>query len=223
MLPPFIACDFDGTITERDTAHVIVDAFGRPGLWDEIEPRLMSGQITIEQAMAEEFAAVRATPDQVREVVLRDAPIRGGFADFVAWTRAHGARLVVVSAGFRSVIGYSLAAAGITGLEVRANEISFTPNGSRVIWSERGPACDLCGRACKRHDIALRRRLGERLVYIGDGISDRCASLMSDLVFARAGLADYLAGQGFPYVPFEDFRDVIAHLERTESVARVAS
>jgi 2-hydroxy-3-keto-5-methylthiopentenyl-1-phosphate phosphatase len=46
-----IACDFDGTITERDTLHVIVEEFGTRGLWGAIEPRLRAGEVTLEQAM----------------------------------------------------------------------------------------------------------------------------------------------------------------------------
>ena len=78
-----IACDFDGTITERDTLHVIVEEFGTRGLWGAIEPRLRAGEVTLEQAMQEEFASVRATPEQVREVVLAGAGLRPGFTRLV--------------------------------------------------------------------------------------------------------------------------------------------
>jgi 2-hydroxy-3-keto-5-methylthiopentenyl-1-phosphate phosphatase len=59
--PLLIACDFDGTITSRDTLHVIVEEFGVRGVWEALEPRLRRGEITVEQAMTEQFAAVRAT------------------------------------------------------------------------------------------------------------------------------------------------------------------
>ena len=45
---------------------------------------------------------------------------------------------------------------------------------------------------------------------LGDGWSDRCASLAADRVFARTGLADYLHDQGVPYEPYETFFDVAA-------------
>ena len=57
----FIACDFDGTITRHDTLHLIVARYGDPGLWQAVEPRLRAGEITLEQAMQEEFAGARAT------------------------------------------------------------------------------------------------------------------------------------------------------------------
>lgn len=213
-----IACDFDGTITERDTLHLIVEAYGAPGVWDAIEPRLRAGALTLEQAMQEQFAAVRASADEVRALVLREAGLRRGFAEFVAWARADGHRLVVLSSGFRSVIDALLAHWGLADLEVHSHDARFSPDGCRLVWTDRGERCALCGRRCKRGEIA-RRRAGEPLVYIGDGVSDRCAARMADLVFARADLARDLAADGVAFVPFEDFVEVRERLERAAPLA----
>jgi 2,3-diketo-5-methylthio-1-phosphopentane phosphatase len=213
-----IACDFDGTITQRDTLHLIVESYGTRGLWEAIEPRLRAGELTLEQAMQEEFASVRATLDEVRALVLREAGLRPGFPEFVAWTRRHGHRLVVLSSGFRSVIDALLSHWGIEGIEVESHEARFTPEGCRLVWSDRGERCGHCDRRCKRHD--LRRRMGgEPLVYIGDGVSDRCAARMADLVFARADLARDLAADGLPFVRFEDFVEVRERLEAPSILA----
>lgn len=208
----FIACDFDGTITARDTLHVIVETYGERRLWDDIEPRLRRGEITIEEAMQTEFASVRATADEVRQLVLREAPIRPGFAEFVRWAEERGHEVLVISSGFRSVIDDVLGESDLGHLDVRANEAAFTPTGTTILWSERGEICPTCDRRCKRHDLRRRMRPDDMLVYVGDGISDRCASLMADRVYARAGLAEYLDEQGAPHVVFQDFGDVLADL-----------
>jgi len=215
--PLLIACDFDGTITQRDTLHVIVETYGAVNLWAELEPRLQSGEITVEQAMKEEFAAVYATPAQVREAVREHAPVRPGFSDFVRWCEQAGHRLVIFSNGFRSVIGPVLHDAGLGHLEVVAHDAVFSVAGCRLIWSERGTRCELCGRPCKRQPLRERWH-GEQLVYLGDGISDRCVSLLADVIFARDGLAEHLAGEGVAYVPFDDFHQIQAHLEARVTV-----
>ncbi len=207
-----IACDFDGTITERDTLHVIIDAFGAPGLWDALEPRMQAGQITVQEAMQLEFSAVRASPSQVADLVAREAPVRAGAYDFAAAVAAAGHELVVMSAGFRSVIDPVLAAVGLSHLEVVSNEAHFSPDGCQIDWTLPGDDCERCGRTCKRHAISLRQR-GREVVYIGDGISDRCPSLDADRVFARAGLAEYLDTQGVAYTPFDDFHQIAEHLD----------
>ena len=214
-----IACDFDGTITRHDTLHLIVEAFGQGGLWQAIEPRLRAGEVTLEQAMEEEFATVRATPGQVRDLVLRDAGLRRGFPELVRWAHARGHRLIVFSSGFRSVIRAALEQWDLGFLEVVSHEAVFTDEGCRLVWSDRGEACVECGRCCKRFDLRSRQRRGERLVYIGDGISDRCGARMADLVFARDDLARDLSGAGLPFVPFEDFLGVRERLQASSTLA----
>lgn len=214
-----IACDFDGTITQHDTLHLIVEEFGTRGLWETIEPRLRSGEVTLEQAMQEEFATVRATPGQVIELVLRDAGLRPGLAELVRWAEAEGHRFIVFSSGFRTVIRATLEHWGLGHLEVVSHEALFSSDGCRLMWADRGETCVECGRRCKRHDLRGRLR-GERLVYIGDGISDRCGAGMADVVFARAHLARDLTAAGVPFVPFEDFVEVREWLQA--AVARAA-
>jgi 2-hydroxy-3-keto-5-methylthiopentenyl-1-phosphate phosphatase len=213
-----IACDFDGTITQHDTLHLIVARYGDGGLWDRIEPRLRAGELTLEQAMQEEFAGVRATPEQVRELVLAEAGLRAGFPDFVAWVRERGHRLLVLSSGFRSVIDAVLTRWGLGHLEVASHEAEFTPDGCRLIWADRGERCEVCGRRCKRHDVRARHA-GETLVLIGDGVSDRCVARMAEIVFARAHLARDLALDGVAFHPFEDFHEVREELEARTTLA----
>jgi 2-hydroxy-3-keto-5-methylthiopentenyl-1-phosphate phosphatase len=213
-----IACDFDGTITERDTLHLIVGAYGARDLWESIQPRLNAGEVSLEQAMQEEFATVRATPEDVRELVLREAGLRRGFREFVHWARERDHRLIVFSSGFRSVIEAALAHWEIEGLEVVSHEARFSLDGCRLVWSDRGEVCEECGRRCKRHDLRRRSR-GERMVYIGDGISDRCGARMADVIFARAMLADDLGREGIPFIGFEDFDGIRERLDSPSTLA----
>jgi len=214
--PLLLAVDFDGTITARDTLQVIVEEFGARGVWDELEPRLQAGEITIEEAMRQQFAAVTATTDEALAAVRREAPIRPGFERFVSWADRAGHRLTILSAGFRTVIDAVFADAGITGLEIRSNDIAFSREGARLVWADRGEICEHCGRRCKRHDLALRHAPDQHVVYVGDGISDRCASAQADTVFARASLAEHLEREGRQHIPFEDFHDVVSYLERLQ-------
>lgn len=208
-----IACDFDGTITCHDTLHLIVEEFGTPGAWGAAEPRLLSGEITLQQAMEAQFADVRATPQQVWELVRDRAGLRPGFGAFAEWAAAHGHRLVVLSSGFRSVITRLLDQWGLGHLEVVSHEALFSAAGCRLVWADRGPDCSECGRSCKRHEIR-RLGLGRPLVYIGDGVSDRCASRLADLIFARADLARHLTEESVSFVPFDDFDQIRARLRR---------
>ena len=111
---------------------------------------------------------------------------------------------------------------GLQHLEVVSNEALFSEQGCTLVFSDdRGEVCTLCDRRCKRHALSVRHR-GEPIVFVGDGISDRCVSGMADLVFARSYLADWLDERGDAYVPFDDFHQVIEGVrafQRGEQVA----
>lgn len=209
--PLLIACDFDGTITQRDTLHVLVEHFGEADLWDELGPRLHAGLITVEQAMQLEFDQVRVSPRRARAAIREHAPLRSGFVEFAAWCRAEGHRLFVLSNGFRSVIEPLLDDAGLGYLEVVAHDAAFSEAGTQLLWSDRGVRCELCDRPCKRHPLRERWD-GETVVLVGDGISDRCVAGLADVVFARDFLAEHLDAAGAPYHPFDDFHQVRAAL-----------
>ena len=82
-----------------------------------------------------------------------------------------------------------------------------------------------CGTGvCKRARIRefRERHPGAVVVHVGNGrVSDLCAALASDVVFAKDTLADELEERGVGYEPFADLRDVIGGLERLQ--ARILS
>ena len=223
VAPLLLAVDFDGTITMRDTLHVIVDEHGCDGVWDDLEPDLRAGRITIEEAMSRQFAEVKAPHDDIMALVRERAGVRDGIRELVEFAEEAGHRVVIMSAGFRTVIDMVLDDIGLGHLEVVANEAIFSEDGCTLVFSDdRGEICELCDRRCKRHALRVRHE-GERIVFVGDGISDRCVSGMANLVFARAHLAEWLDERGDPYVPFEDFHQVIAYVREWERGERAAA
>jgi len=209
----FIACDFDGTITERDTLDLVVRRYA-PGVWDSVEARLRAGEIDMFGAMQEEFEHVRAREADVVAHILAEAGLRAGFGEFVRWIEREGHQLLVVSAGFRTLIDPVLAAAGLSHLHVHAGDALFTLEGTWIAFPpSRMPCVAECAH-CKSETIAAHGPFAGPVVYIGDGFSDRCASRVADVVFARRELARHLDDEGVAYHPFEDFHQVMEILAR---------
>ncbi len=91
---------------------------------------------------------------------------------------------MIVSSGLPQLIRPVLEREGVE-LEVRCNDAeSRRPAGWRLVFRDEG-LCPVCGDRCKRRSLPDERPL----VYVGDGLSDRCAALACDRVFARDGLA----------------------------------
>ena len=197
-----VVVDWDGTVTEVDGLHLVLLEFGDERIYDRAE-ELLGRELTLHEVIALEFESVRAPLEDVVAWALENVRVRPGFGDFA---RVH--RPLVVSSGFHELIEPLLEREGIE-LEVRANRLDPRPEGWRALFRSSAP-CPVCGEPCKRADVA---GIAE-FAFVGDGVSDRCVSLASSRVFARAGLARYLDGRGVPFEPYDDFHDVSAALAR---------
>ncbi len=209
MSPTAVVLDFDGTITEEDVLQQMSRRFGDPDVVHEVEDALREGQITLQQEITREFAPVTAPIDEVVAWVLERSRLRAGLSELVAFARERGWKVRVLSSGFVETIGPVLESVGLGDLEIVANSVDARPDGWRVQWRDDA-VCAVCGEPCKRASLPE----GHKVVYVGDGISDRCAALASDRVFATRGLARYLDEIGEPYEPFDTFLDVVAALSR---------
>ncbi|GAB4249153.1 MAG: 2-hydroxy-3-keto-5-methylthiopentenyl-1-phosphate phosphatase [Thermoleophilia bacterium] len=213
----FIVCDFDGTITVRDTLNLVVKRYA-PQVWDSMEEKLQSGELSLVEVMKEEFRHVKAPEDEVVDFVLREAGLRRGFTEFVDWVEEEGHELVVVSAGFRVLIDAVLLQAGLHRLHVHAGDALFSTQGAKLSFPPASAEClERCGH-CKSETIESHAPFPGPVVYVGDGYSDRCPALEADVVFARGDLATYLEGKEVSFYQYEDFfevRDVLQRLART--------
>ncbi len=203
-----IVLDFDGTITENDLLDRIAREFGDPAVYQEVENGLHDGTITLRECITREYEPVTLPLDDAVAWVLDEVRVRPGLPELVELARAEAWNVTVLSSGFEELIRPVLAAAGVEEIDVLANNVDAGPDGWHVRWRDE-TVCTACNEACKRNGLPGD---GE-IVYVGDGISDRCAAVASDRIFATRGLARYLAERDIPYEPFDDFHDVVAGLK----------
>jgi 2-hydroxy-3-keto-5-methylthiopentenyl-1-phosphate phosphatase len=144
---------------------------------------------------------VRAPLEDVVSWALANARVRPGFAELVRGAEEQGWKVVIVSSGFEELIRPVLAREGVD-VEVIANRVEPRPDGWRVVWRDEA-VCGSCGQPCKRGALPEGK-----VVYVGDGYSDRCAAGAADRVFATDGLARYLRNRGVPFEEFDDFASV---------------
>lgn len=190
-----VVVDWDGTVTEADILEETIRRFGDEQVYEETEGLL--GPLRLNDVIAIEVGTVRAPLARVVDWIIATARVRPGFVAF-----AEKWKPLVVSSGFHELIEPVLEREGLE-LDVRANRLDPRPEGWRALF-RNDEACHVCGEPCKRADAA---GLGE-IAFVGDGVSDRCLALAAARLFARDGLARYLAAEGVPFEPFEDFYDV---------------
>jgi HAD superfamily phosphoserine phosphatase-like hydrolase len=191
-----LVVDWDGTVTERDTLHMVIEQFGDLVVFDALEEEL-GGRMALDEVIGREMATITAPLDDVVEWVLSEVRVRPGLRELV---EEHDP--LIVSAGFHEIIDPVLRREGVEA-RVVANHVTADPLGWRSTFPA-GPNCEVCGERCKRAAVAAHAAFA----YAGDGVSDRCVSLAAERRFARAGLAEWLDGRGVDYEPFDDLFDV---------------
>ena len=195
-----LVLDWDGTCTVRDTLWMVLETFGDREIFARVEEELQAGTMSYREIMEAEMATIAAPLDEVNAFLQREARIRPGLHEL-----AERERPLVLSSGFHELIEPLLAREGVEA-DVVANRIDPRPDGWRVLWRDPVP-CETCGDLCKRRTLPLGP-----VAYVGDGYSDRCAAQAAERIFARDDLARWLAEQGLPYEPFDDFHDVARRL-----------
>jgi 2-hydroxy-3-keto-5-methylthiopentenyl-1-phosphate phosphatase len=193
-----LVLDWDGTCTARDSLVAAIHDLGDPSVYDgAFQDKFGS----YGEALAAEVATLRVSPEEAAAWAVANVELRPGLHELIARYRP-----VIVSSGLPQLILPVLEREGID-VELRSNDAVPSADGWRVIFRDEG-VCPVCGDKCKRRSLPN----GRPLVFVGDGWSDRCASLAADRVFARTGLAAYLDEQGAPYEPYETLFDVAAAL-----------
>jgi 2,3-diketo-5-methylthio-1-phosphopentane phosphatase len=220
-----IICDFDGTISRRDTTDLVLETLAGPG-WTELEDEWLATRITAAECMRGQVALIGGDREAL-DAVLDSVELDPGFVDFVAWCEARALPVSIVSDGVDYFIGRILARHGLERLPVISNELAGEPGAWALEqpWAEAG--CAAGSGVCKCAATGLRGRTRvppATTVYVGDGRSDFCIAGRADILFAKDKLADYAAARAQPYHPFETFHDVTATLAALmgESAAEAA-
>jgi 2-hydroxy-3-keto-5-methylthiopentenyl-1-phosphate phosphatase len=189
-----LVLDWDGTCTVQDSLVAAVRDLGDPSVYDREYG-------SYGEALAAEIATIRVTPEEAAAWAVEHVEVRPGFHELVA---DHDP--VIVSSGLPQLILPVLGREGVE-VDVRSNFADPSPDGWRVRFRHEG-VCEVCGDRCKRRSLPA----GRPIVFVGDGYSDRCASLACQRVFARDSLARYLHAEGVAFEPFDTLADVAAAL-----------
>ena len=195
-----VVLDWDGTVTEVDGLHMIIEEFGDREIYAATEHALERG-MSLHEVIAIEMGTLTLPLEDAVAWVREHVTVRPGFRAF-----AEEHEPVILSSGFTELIDPVLEREGVS-LEVHANRLDTTAGNWRPIWRDDAQ-CAECGQACKRGGLPT----GSPLVYVGDGYSDHCAALAAERIFARDGLARYLDQEGVAYAPFVDFAQLGAEL-----------
>ena len=210
-----IYSDFDGTIAVQDIGNQIFRNFAGARAV-EIVQHYLDGTMSARECLTQECAAAGNVTAEELESFVHQFSLDSSFGAFVEFCRHRNIPLVVLSDGLDFYVEHLLKKHGCGELAFFSNHLEFVQQGEVTKMVPSFPhtdaECLLCGN-CKRNHLLTLSGDDDIIVYIGDGISDRCPVRYADIVFAKGSLIRYCQEQNVTYHEFRDFSDVMRRLE----------
>jgi 2,3-diketo-5-methylthio-1-phosphopentane phosphatase len=203
-----ILCDFDGTVSTKDTVNRLVREHVNSPEWRFHVKRYLRGEVGSRQVYEAVAPLMRMTPADLESFVTRHAALDPDFPLFVTWARNRGIDVKIVSDGFDATIATLLRHHGIEGIEIFTNELILRDDGRvKIDAPHTNPECGNCA-TCKVNVVRQFRSSYDKVILIGDGESDRHAAKEADAVFALKDLFVYCAREGIPATRIDGFREL---------------
>lgn len=197
--------DFDGTVAPVDIGARVIARFatGSPEGSRALLERWMRGEVGHRELTEAECRRIDATREEVLEFT-RDFGLDPEFADFARAAFARGDQVMIVSEGLDVYIADLLERAGLSEIPWAANHARFEDRRLVPTFPHARAECGSCGN-CKGGHVRDFQSMGHRVIFVGDGFSDRCGARAADVVFARDALLEWCRTAGVPAHPFPGF------------------
>jgi 2,3-diketo-5-methylthio-1-phosphopentane phosphatase len=211
---PVVYFDFDNTISIGDVLDSIIEKFAVDDRWEELEREWQAGRLSTRECLDGQIRSLRVTWSDLRRH-LRGVKLDPAFGPLLALLRERGIEHMVVSDSFSVIIAEIFAQHGIRDVPIFANDVTFAGDHLIPAFPHSNPEHPGCAH-CKR--LHLLARPTQASIYVGDGRSDLCPSLIADLVFAKDSLLRDLTARGVPCVPITDLGGVLAWFQNQASL-----
>lgn len=203
--------DFDNTITTFDVLDDIIERFSVNDRWKKLERDWVAEKIGSKECLEGQLKSIRITKKVLSEYLSR-IKVDGYFKRLVYFLKQKGINPIIVSDNFSFIVNSILRNNGISGIKVYSNALKFKKDSIVPLFPHINRLCPKSGN-CKRQHIFNNGYRKKRIIYIGDGLSDVCAALAADVVFAKDKLFDYLKHKNKPCIAFRDLKDIYGILK----------
>ena len=207
MKPLCILSDFDGTITLKDGLYSFIETYAK-GDWMEIEKKWTEGKISSKECLIEEFKLV---PDLCEELITKfvsTLEIDSSFEDFYKKISGENIDFYVVSDGIDYFIEKIFDKHNISGINVISNHGEFRGEFFELTFPNDYTGCKNNSGTCKCKVLTDLKKEYEKIIYIGDGVSDYCVADKADILYAKSALLNYCKENSIDFIPFKTFEDI---------------
>lgn len=208
-----ILCDFDGTVSPKDMGGLLLNRFSF-GDWEAIDRDFREGKIGSKEAYTRIVPILRGDRAEVLRFIGEHSGIDLNFKSFYRYCSENGIDVKIVSDGLDFYIQTILEAHHLSDLPLYANSAHFLKEGGMDIsFPYFNEECGRCG-TCKKKILLENRKAYDRIFFVGNGLSDRCAAREADLAFAKDFLYSHCIDQDIPCHFYETFGDILSDFKK---------
>ena len=204
--------DFDGTITNLDTALFLLDKFVE-GDWRIFDLQYREGKITLEECIQELYSMFDVPKHLMLKELEKTVSFRSNFNKLIDYCRIQNIPFIIVSAGLDFVINHFLKQKGLAdSIKVHSIKTTITENGIKLAFPN---LFDKDSTNFKDDLVRYYKKKGSHVIYIGDGTSDYQAINNADYRFSikNSRLAELCRKNKISHQEIDDFQEVINALK----------
>ena len=196
-----IYCDFDGTITKKDTVNSFFELYA-PN-WMESEKLWIEGKISSRENAIIQIGLLSKVSQEQLDNYINSIEIDDYFLDFVDYVKSKNIKLTILSDGFDLFIQKVLERYNLD-IPYYANKLIYK-NGKFIIeFPYYNEDCDKKSGMCKCGKVKEKN-----FCYIGDGTSDLCIASKASVLFASKNLYTYCKENKIKHIKFKYFCDIL--------------
>lgn len=208
-----IVSDFDGTITERDGLYSFIEKYAKDG-WKEIEQAWVNGEISSKECLINEFKLVPDLSEELIANFVKTVKIDEYFKEFYKTISEKNIDFCIVSDGIDYFIDKILNLNGLSNIKIISNHGHFRGEFFEITFPNDFSECKNNAGTCKCKILSSLKNDYDRVIYIGDGVSDFCVAPLADILYAKSKLAEYCISKKIDFINYSSFNVINQSLSK---------
>lgn len=198
--------DFDGTLTDRDFYHIVMDKYLNDWAWDYYTEWRKTKKINVE-FLNKMFGAMNRNEEEILKDI-HELPLDPNAVSFIKKVERCSGDFYILSAGTSYYINKLLDHLGINTVTVISMEGRYRDRGIEILPDTKSEFYSEIWGVDKEKVILSLKQKYERVFFAGDSEPDVGAARVADCAFARNHLQELLMLNNIPFVPFKYYDEI---------------